>query len=151
MFIIDGDNMAWQRAKSKAAETRPEVQVKAAGVYRVEGSTPGHFYNVAIVADGQNTVVDCNCLAGTHDKPCYHGAAALTQHLAFVGAPVAPAQSKHLKHLNSDLRHIMRLAEQVEGNYELVEAIFRTARAAHDSLSEYELELQPAADEMVAA
>jgi hypothetical protein len=144
MFIVE-DGKTWRNAKQKAAETQPAVLINTFGDYRVEGSG-GNYYGVTIQADGQDTIITCTCLAGAHDRPCYHGAAALTRHLTFVGAPVAPARSKHLKHLDSDLRLIMRLAEQVEGNYELVEAIFRAARAAHDSLGEYELELMPATD-----
>lgn len=60
---------------------------------------------------------------------------------------VAPARDKHLKHLEDDLRFIMRQAERIKGNYELAEAIFR---AAHDSLSEYELELLPGTDDAAA-
>jgi len=149
MFTVNGTEERQQRAMRKAQDERPVVATVVLGSYRVEGSG-GNFYDVTVAGDA----VNCNCMAGRNDKPCYHAFAALRRHenesaLAAVAAP-AP-RSKHLGHIESDLRHIMRLVEQVEGNYELAEAIFRTARAARESLAEYELELRPATDAAAAA
>lgn len=66
MFKVDGSK-TWQNAKEKAAGAEPAVLIEMFGVYRVEGSG-GNYYNVQIGAEGQETVINCNCLAGTHDR-----------------------------------------------------------------------------------
>jgi uncharacterized Zn finger protein len=148
MFIVDGSK-SWQRAKGKAAADRPGVQILSRGEYRVAGSG-GNYYSVSIRAEGQGTLIDCACLAGVHGQGCYHGAAALVQHLAFVGEPAAAPRSKHLKHIESDLRTIERAADQMTADFELMDAIFRALRAARLSLAEYELELTPEAVDFAA-
>lgn len=151
MFTVDSSNRSWQKAKDKAADARPVVQVKAFGDYRVEGSVRGNFYGVTITADGQDTVIDCTCLAGVHGTACYHAAAALTQHLTFIGAPVAQASRNHLTDIARALRTIERAADRMTGDFEEMDAIFKAVRDARNSLEEFELELQPATADAAAA
>jgi uncharacterized Zn finger protein len=144
MFRVE-ESAAWQRAKTKAAETRPRIQVMAVGDYRVEGSVRSNFYRVSIKAEGQATVIDCNCLGGSHDKPCYHAAAILPSYLASIGA-----RDKRLKLIESDLRFISNRAADAGADFDVMEDIQRAVRAALLSLDEYELELMPATEEVAA-
>lgn len=141
MFIVD-NGRAWRRAKDKAAAGRPAVKVLSYGSYSVEGSG-GNYYGVTVRAEGQGTRIDCTCLAGVHDKPCYHGAAALTQHLAFVTPPVAPPRDKRLGWIEGDLRFIARRASEMGGDFEIMDDICRAVRSALQSLGEYEIDLMP--------
>lgn len=141
MFAIDLTEARQQRARQKAREASPVVATVSLGSYRVEGSG-GNFYDVTV----EGAVANCNCMAGQNDKPCYHAFAAFTKH-EVESAVAAPAlRDRNLALVESDLRHIMRLAERMTGDWELQEAIFRAARAAKDSLGEYELSLQPAVE-----
>ncbi len=127
MFTVNGTDARQARARDKARALRPAVIAHKASSYRVEGSG-GNFYAVTV----QGAEVDCSCMAGQNDRPCYHAFAALRTRASLAQAPasvVAP-RDKHLDHVEKDLRFIMRAVEAVSGNYEAVEAIFRAARRA---------------------
>lgn len=148
MFMVNHADERQQRARAKAAEFRPCVGVVAFGRYEVEGSQ-GDYYVVTVEGDA----VNCICMAGQNDKACYHAFEALRTHEAIQAAAVhaQPRADRHLRRIASDLRHIMRLAEDMTGDFEISEHIVRAARAARESLTEYELELQPAAEDAAAA
>src|SRR5215207_9449722 len=140
MFTVNGTDARQRRAREKAREMRPAVVAHSPMSYCVEGSG-GDFY--AVTVEGAD--INCTCTAGQNDKPCYHAFAALRTRALLAGAPafvVAP-RDKHLGRVEADLRFIMRAAEEIAGNREAVEAIFRAARAARNSLAEYELGLLP--------
>jgi hypothetical protein len=140
MFTVNGTDARQGRAREKARALRPAVIAHKASSYRVEGSG-GNFYAVTV----EGAEVGCSCMAGQNDKPCYHAFAALRTRALLAQAPasaIAP-RDRHLDNVEKDLRFIMRAVEGISGNYEAVEAIFRAARAAQNSLAEYELGLLP--------
>ena len=140
MFTVDHTEARHPRAREKAREVRPAVLDHSPTGYRVEGSG-GNFYAVTV----EGAEVGGTRMAGQNDKPCYHAFAALRTRTLLAQAPaavVAPGD-KHLDRIETDLRFIMRVVEEIAGNHEAVEAIFRAVRAAQNSLSEYELGLLP--------
>lgn len=141
MFMVNHTEDRQQRAQSKARETRPAVDALSFGSYRVEGSG-GNRYDVTV----EGAEVGCNCMAGQNDKPCYHAFAALRTHetLAVTASPVPAPRDKRLKWIESDLNAIERCADQMTGDFELMDEIFRAVRAARQSLAEYELDFLPA-------
>ena len=145
MFIVT-NNATLERAKAKAAESRPDVAVQSYGKYMVEGST-GDYYNVTVSQFGRRVGVDCGCAAGQFGNECYHAAAALARHqtLPFAEAP-APARSQRLTDIERALRTIERAADRMTGDFEEMDVIFRAVRDARLSLEEYELELLPAVE-----
>jgi hypothetical protein len=146
MFTVNGNDASWQRAQGKAAEDKPEVQINGFGDYKVAGSLGGR-YAVTIEEDENGTHIACDCLAGTHDKPCYHAARALRVHSSFLTVS-APVRDKRLAWLEQDLKFIRRRAEELGGDFEVVDDICRAVRSALQSLGEYEVELLPATDEV---
>lgn len=147
MFTVNSTEARQERAREKAREARPAVIAHSATSYRVE-SSGGNFYTVTVMG----AEVGCTCMAGQNDKPCYHAFAALRTRTVLAQAPatvVAP-RDRHLDDVEKDLRFIMRAVEGISGNHEAVEAIFRAARAAQNSLAEYESGLLPEVIDCVA-
>jgi hypothetical protein len=57
------------------------------------------------VAEG-GVAIDCTCLAGKNNKPCYHAAAAFERHQRI--AATARARDRHLSTIEHDLKFIAR-------------------------------------------
>lgn len=148
MFTVE-DSREWQRARAKAAAEQPAFETSARGLYRVKGSG-GNRYAVTVRAEGQGIRIDCTCLAGAHDKPCYHGATAYAHYIAAAATPVTPQRDQRLGWVESDLHRITKLAGQMSGDYEIMEDIQRAVRAALRALGEYEVDLLPATVDMAA-
>ena len=126
-------NARFERAEKKAREVRPNVMVNGYGDYFVEGSE--QIYAVTIAAEG-GLMIDCNCLAGQNEKPCYHAAAAYARHLTLPAGQ--DVRDRDLQLVEQDLRFIARRANDMSGDYDLMDDICRAVRSALKSLGDFE-------------
>src|ERR1700755_1324878 len=133
MFYFER-NGRFERAERKAREVRASVTVAAFGEYFVEGTS--QIYAVSIAQDNDGLAITCNCLAGQNDKPCYHAAAAYARHLTL---PVeTPAANDNLAIVEQDLRRIARYANDMSGDFELMDDIHRAVRSVLHALGDFE-------------
>jgi hypothetical protein len=140
MFKVNENEKTWQRAKTKAADKRPAVEIEEFGNYIVAGSAGGR-YHVTIQDDEAGIEINCSCLAGANDKACYHAAAALAQHRAFTAPQVTHKRDRRLGWIESDLRQIARLTDVLSGDREAIDEVHRAVRAAFQALKDYECDL----------
>ena len=127
-------NARFERAESKAREVRPNVTVNGYGDYFVEGSE--QIYSVTIASAEGGLAIDCNCLAGQNEKPCYHAAAAYARHLTLPAS--GDVRDRNMELVEQDLRFIARRANDMSGDYDLMDDICRAVRSALKSLGDYE-------------
>lgn len=143
MFIYDR-NTRFDRAERKAKEVRPQVIVNSVGDYFVEGAEL--TYVVAITRTLNGLEIECNCLAGQNEKPCYHAAAAYLVHkriATVAGYAATPARDKNLAGIKHDLGFIMRRADSLTSDFDAMDEIHMAVRSALRSLDEYEISLLP--------
>jgi uncharacterized Zn finger protein len=139
MFILKKREQL-RRGAEKAREVRPRVYAASFGEYFVDGSR-GNQYAVRIGQAEGGLAVDCTCLAGQNEKPCYHAAAALSIHQLL--AATAPARDAQLDIIAHDLKFIARRAATLSSDFEIGDEIAMAVRSALQALREHELARQP--------
>lgn len=87
MFVLESVQTL-RNAITGAKRLHPKVRLICFGEYEVTGSN-GEIYIVRCFRQNSQKVVDCNCKAGEHGKPCKHAAAALAVHLYWASQRLA--------------------------------------------------------------